>query len=158
MLVYLCFGTELGYTANAAWYTHFTYMWQHGSWLHLILNSVSMFVLFNLVQRFYRPVVIVAVLVACAWSMSYVVSYDKPVVGASGMVYALMGMYFSLVILGKLKYAKIENMVLSLLSVAVFLAISMIKHNSAGLLHLACLAAGIFCGIGWEWVVCKFKK
>jgi len=159
IVVYLCFGAELGYSESSAWYTHFTYMWQHGSWLHLLLNAFSFAVLFNLVKRFFHPAIIMLVIIFMAWAGSYMVGYDQPVVGASGMVYALMGMYFSLVFVGKLKYTKIENLVLSLFSVGVFLLISIFKQNSAGLLHLVCLALGFGAGIFLLWAKIKlFSK
>ena len=91
MLVFLFFGKEIGYSDGSPWWTHFTYIFQHGSWLHLLLNSVALWSLFHVINRFYRPVIIFIVAVAVAVAASFFCIYDKPVVGASGMVYSLLG-------------------------------------------------------------------
>lgn len=141
-VVYLFFGLELGYTATSPWWTHVTYMFQHSGWLHLLLNAVAFYSLFGLLQRFFRPWLIVSVMFASAFGWSFVCVYPLPVVGSSGLVYAMLGMYFMLVSVGKIRYRNRFDLHLAIVSVATFLLISFLKHNSAGLLHLLCLISG----------------
>ena len=83
--------------------------------------------------------------------VSFLVVYPKPVVGASGMVYALIGMFAWVVltnlprIVGKAR----QNNILFLITVAVSLGISLLNKHSAGLIHLFCMTGGMMCP--WLW-------
>lgn len=140
--VYYFFGLELGYTVTSPWWTHVTYMFQHANVWHLLLNSFSWWVLFKALERFYRPWVIAAGAMLVAVVASWLCVYSVPTVGASGMIYALMGAFLMLVATGKLVYRRRADLILLIVSVVTFLVIGFIKHNSAGLLHLLCLVAG----------------
>ncbi len=143
ILVHILFGLELGYTAQSAWWTHFTYWMQHGSILHLLLNVVSLFGVMKVLERFIRPVVVLTVAIVIAVFVSWLVNYNSvPVVGASGVVYALLGMYISIIVRGTVRFTSTFNMWLFFFSVFTFLIISFFKTNSAGLLHLFSLCAG----------------
>lgn len=141
-IVYLAFGMELGFGDGSAWYTHFTYSFQHGSFLHLILNCISWLAVANALERFIRPWVFLLVAYVVAVAVSWVVSYSVPVVGASGMIYAMLGMYMSLIIRGRVCFGSTFNLWLFFISIFTFLTISFLKTNSAGLLHLLCLCGG----------------
>lgn len=145
VVVRLCFGLELGYTSGSAWWTHFTYWLQHGSFIHLILNAISLLGVLHVLERFIRPAVVLALGVGVAIGTSWLASYSVPVVGASGVVYALLGMYMSLIIRGRARFSSGFNMWLFFVSVFTFLVISFVKTNSAGLLHLLSLCAGFAC-------------
>lgn len=140
--VYFLFGMELGYTAGGAWWTHFTYSFQHGSLLHLIINCISWMVMLRVLQRFFPPRAIIMVAYLVAVAVSWVVSYPVPVVGASGMIYAMLGMYMALILMGHVRIVSVLNLWLFFASAFTFLAISFFKANSAGMLHLLCLGCG----------------
>lgn len=144
-VVYASFGLELGYTAVSPWWTHFTYMLQHGGVMHLCINCLSWWLFFTAIERFYRPVVIVAISILVAVVASLIVSYPIVVVGASGMVYTLVGAYLLLVMQRKLVYRNKKALYVFIFSIVTFLIIGFVKHNSAGVLHLLCLVIGFCC-------------
>ena len=141
-LVYLAFGLELGFMHGSAWYTHFTYSFQHGSFMHLALNCISWLAVTHALERFFKPWIFLVAVYVVAVVVSFVVSYSVPVVGASGMIYAMLGMYMSLVVRGRVRFASAFNFWMFFISVFTFLTISFFKTNSAGLLHLLCLCVG----------------
>lgn len=142
-IVFLAFGNDIGYTSTLPIWKHFTYVFQHGSVLHLIINSFSFYMLFGMLQRFIRPSVIIAIGYTSAVVMSFFASYGVPVVGASGMIYAMLGIYLYLIKTKRIIFK--DKFVLNtlLISIALFLIISLIKTNQAGLLHLLCLVSGL---------------
>ena len=143
ILVYLIFGLEIGYTTTSPWYTHITYMFQHGSWWHLVLNSIAFYSLYLALERIYRPSVIALFAVTSAFVCSWLcMRYTQPVVGASGMIYAMIGMYLYLVSIGIYKYKNRRTLIFSLLVIVASLISSFFHRNSAGLLHLLCLCSG----------------
>jgi membrane associated rhomboid family serine protease len=143
--VYVFFGTERGFTADSAWWTHLTYWLQHGSIMHLVLNVVSMLGMMAILERFMRPAVMLTLAIVIAIGVSWLVSYSIPVVGASGVVYALIGMYMLLIVRGRIRFASTFNLWLFFVSVFIFLIISFVKTNSAGMLHFLSMCAGFVC-------------
>jgi membrane associated rhomboid family serine protease len=142
VIIYVSFGLELGFTSAGPVWKHFTYSFQHGSIMHLVLNCISWLALFGALERFYRPRTILLVAVAVAVAISFMVSYSIPVVGASGMIYCMIGMYMCLIVRKRVHFASKINLIMFFVSVFTFLAISFFKANSAGLLHLYCLVGG----------------
>jgi len=142
VIVYVSFGLELGFTSAGPAWKHFTYLFQHGSIMHLVLNCISWLALFGALERFYRPRTIMLVSVAVAVAVSFVVNYTVPVVGASGMIYCMIGMYMCLIVRKRVRFAYKINLIMFFVSVFTFLAISFFKANSAGMLHLLCLVGG----------------
>ncbi len=142
ILVFILFGHELGYDDILPVWKHVTYNFQHADFWHLTLNSISFFYMFRVLERHIRPVNVFLISLIIAFFMSFFCIYDQVVVGASGMIYAQIGMYFALVARRKIRYKDKTPLYIFLGSVAVFLALSFIKGNSAGLLHLLCLISG----------------
>lgn len=141
-ITYIFFGLELGFTGPTPIWKHVTYMFQHGSIWHLLINSFSFFLMFRLLQRYIKSGHITVMILTAAFSMSFLCTYTRVVVGASGMVYAMLGMYFYLVSIRFIRFKNKMSLVLSVISVLTFLTISFFKHNSAGMLHLSCLLSG----------------
>ena len=143
-LVYIFFGLELGYTATSPGWTHLTYSFQHASFIHLVLNCVGFFFMMRALEIRYRPAVLIGVAYIISVGASFMVYYPKPVVGASGMVYALIGMFAWVVltnlprIVGKAR----QNNILFLITIAAALIISLLNPVSAGRIHLICMMAG----------------
>ena len=65
-----------------------------------------------------------------------------PVVGASGIIYAMLGMYFALIATKRIRFKDVTALIVLITSVSIFLIISLFKENSAGMLHLLCLILG----------------
>lgn len=136
------FNLELGYTATSPTWTHITYMFQHGTLVHLCINCFSFLAFFKVLERFYAPYKIAVVIVMVAFGSSFLCLYAKPVVGASGMIYAMLGMFISLVRYRVICLRNRAALYVLFLSTATFISIGFFKHNSAGLLHLLCLISG----------------
>lgn len=143
LLVYCFFGLELGYTATSPAWKHVTYIFQHASVIHLLMNSFAFWTLSVALYRFVPEYKVYAISITVAVLASFVCTYSKVVVGASGMIYAMLGMYFFLVAVGKIRFKNKIALVVSILSVIIFLTISFLKQNSAGMLHLLCLCGGL---------------
>lgn len=144
LLVYIFFGLELGYTATSAKWTHITYIFQHASVMHLLINSFAFWSLSVALYRHVPEYVITIISVSVAFFISFLCIYPKVVVGASGMIYAMLGIYFFLVCVRKIRYRNKFSLFVAIVSVVTFLAISFVKHNSAGMLHLQCLIFGFY--------------
>jgi membrane associated rhomboid family serine protease len=142
IVIYLCFGLELGYTASSPWYTHVTYIFQHANFMHLALNSISFFLLFKVLEKFFSSWNIIIVSLISAFAMSFFCMYDQPVVGASGMIYTMLGMYFFLICHKQIRFKDKATLYVFIFSVTTFLVISFFKPNSAGLLHFLCFLSG----------------
>lgn len=140
-------GANLGFTATSPFYTHITWMFMHGGWVHLGLNCFSFYVMFRAVERFIHPWALVVVMITVCIASSYALHYTVPVVGASGMVYVLVGLYFRLIVGGKLVYPSKLAMVVGVSSVVLSIAISFYKSNSAAAVHLFCLIEGFIIGL-----------
>jgi len=141
-LVYCFFGLELGYSATLPVWKHITYMFQHASLMHLLINSFSFFVFFSALIRHYPPWRIALLSFSVGFAASFFCTYSQVVVGASGVIYAMIGMYFFLVTIGRVRFQNKTSLIVSIVSVLTFLTISFLKHNSAGMLHLLCLLSG----------------
>jgi len=137
VIVYLEYSLSLGFTDISPLYTHFTYMFQHASVLHLVMNSL-MFVTFYRV--FKKPFLIVP-LVIIAFLASFLCEHSLPTVGASGMIYVMIGMYLS-----EKRPAMVYVSVVAAFAISYF-------GSSNTLLHFICLASGIV-----YWYIIKFSE
>lgn len=144
VLIYAFFDLSLGYSSTTPVWTHLTYSFQHASFIHLVLNCVGFFFMMRALEIRYRPAVLIGVAYIISVGASFMVYYPKPVVGASGMVYALIGMFAWVVltnlprIVGKAR----QNNILFLITIAAALIISLLNPVSAGRIHLICMMAG----------------
>jgi membrane associated rhomboid family serine protease len=141
-LVYIFFGLNIGYTATSPTWTHITYMFQHAGIFHLAINSFSFFIFFKILERFIAPVKIAVLVVLVAFFVSFACSYSQVVVGASGMIYTMLGAYLFLLFTGKMKFRNKYAIYVFLLSTLTFITLGFVRHNSAGELHLLCLCSG----------------
>jgi membrane associated rhomboid family serine protease len=144
ILVHIFFDARLGYSNSSPLWTHFTYMFQHAGAVHLLINSLAFISIFRILERIIPKYRLALTIVILGVSVSFCVSYDLPVVGASSMICFMIGMYAShlgcLVKSGKLPMSKCIPF---LLSISIYMIVSLIKHNSAFSLHLLSLSSGI---------------
>ena len=138
--VYFIFDTSLGYSLTSPIYTHFTYVFQHAGLLHLVANSISFLSFYNLLHRvcnaFYYPYLI-AVLA------SFFSEYDKVTIGASGMIYAMIGMTIGYAFKGeKLKITSKKKFALMILLILVSLLMGFF-NGSNNVVHIISLILGI---------------
>jgi membrane associated rhomboid family serine protease len=93
IIIYVFFGTELGYTTTSPWWTHITYMFQHASWIHLILNSVALYFALKAIKVRIKDWWSIPVAFTAAVAVTFAARYSIPTVGASGFIYALWGVH-----------------------------------------------------------------
>jgi hypothetical protein len=69
--------------------------------------------------------------------------YDLPTVGVSGMVYAMIGMFFTMILCGEIKIINRKKITLFVAGILACLAVSAMKENSNFFLHLHSLFFGM---------------
>ena len=116
---------------------HLTYMFLHAGIIHLLINSFSFVSAWIIMKRFYRKGYFYVVPFALAFLTSFIplCIFDKPTVGVSGVVYAMIGMI--------LPYFNFKKTYLFYLSIALSLIVSFFIHSSNFYLHLFCFIGGV---------------
>jgi len=143
VVVFVLFGLELGYTNHSPLYTHFTYMFQHAGIVHLLLNSVAFIGMFHALRKFVGRWAIVASILLCGFVASFLSAKVVPTVGASSMIYAMIGIYVGVTLLSpKIRIADTRKYLLFISCVAAGLLVSLFKSNSNFLVHVYSLTLG----------------
>ena len=135
--VYLISDLSLGYSYVSPFYTHFTYMFQHAGWMHLILNSLAFIGLYRAISiqiKWLFPLILFI-----GFYCSFLAVHALPTVGASSMVYAMIGMLFGLI---KTRRMKIKNLWVFIFSVVLMITVSFFKHSSNTGLHVWSMVFG----------------
>lgn len=131
---------SLGYSLTSPLYTHITYSFQHASVLHLVFNSLAFIGFYRVLKNYIKYLFPIIVLIAiCA---SFFSVYSLPTVGASGMVYAMMGMYIGMILIGRIKIVSKRDAWIGLVSLVLMFTISLFKESSNSLLHGVCIVMG----------------
>ncbi|MDR2917853.1 MAG: rhomboid family intramembrane serine protease [Tannerella sp.] len=86
---------ELGYSNTSPIYTHITYIFAHAGLMHLLLNSLSFIYVYQGLKHYNltRQSLIISFVIGIA--ASFLSAYDTPTVGASGMIFAMLGCYIT---------------------------------------------------------------
>lgn len=137
--VYAMWGRELGFSESSPGWTHLTYMFQHASVLHLILNSFVFISTFRVMERFIRPGKLFLIVFVIAFLASFAALEGRVTVGSSGMIYALLGMETVIVIFNN---ATAKQKRLFFFSIALMLTASFLSAGSAFVVHIVCFALG----------------
>lgn len=135
-------GFNQGYTEHTNWITHITFNFSHANWVHLLLNSIAYIGVFRTLQKTKSVWNIFLNSLLISILCSFFVYYDTPVMGASGMIYAMIGMFFSEIFTGKLVIVNRNLFGTYIVSVIIAICISAINPHSAFMLHLLCLIFG----------------
>ena len=159
LAVFILFDNSLGYTSASAWWTHITYNFQHANIWHLLVNLIAFWCVFKSLERHIQPYKIVAISLAVSIVCSFLTAHPTiPTVGASGMIYAMIGMLFSINGVHYLKVSKslkksnrsikehpfCFQMMFFIFCIALALIAGFFIRNSAGFLHLYCFVGGFF--------------
>jgi membrane associated rhomboid family serine protease len=153
LTVHLCFDASPGYTLHSPLWTHFTYMFQHASITHLIINSLSFLTIFHLMSSHIRPPLLSVVAILCAFAATFVhirltlfghpltltTAFDLPTVGASAMIYALSGMYLYQLFTLRCPFRIFRPLTIA---ITISLTFSFFTPGSNFALHLSALLAG----------------
>ena len=131
-----------GYSDTSPWWTHFTYVFPHSGFFHLFINSIAYFSLFNLLKQRYSKWLLLSVPYIIAVVMSLFSSYPIPTVGASGMIYSMIGFFIGLVIIKRIRFKHRWYLGVFIFGMSLGFIISFFKESSNTLLHGLCLVAG----------------
>ena len=148
IFVFAWFDKSLGYTTTSPVYTHFTYMFQHAGIIHLVINSLAFIGMFRAVEKYINKWILSGICIFFAFLLSFFSSYDIPTVGASSMIYIMIGMFLSITLFyKKVKINDKRKYLLFITSIFLSLLVSAFKHNSNFLLHVLSISSGIIIGL-----------
>ena len=139
IVVYLLFGNEIGFATNSPIWTHFTYSLQHASITHLVINTLVFINVFRTMEYFASWKELLPTIYVCAVAASFMAVKDVPTVGASGMIYALLGMMSVIVAFNK---STLKQKLTFFCSIGIMLLISYFNSNSNFLVHILAFCAG----------------
>jgi membrane associated rhomboid family serine protease len=142
MLGTLFLDKSFGYSLTSPWWTHFTYVAEHTNAIHLIINSVAFISVFRILQRFENKYKLLAISYFSAVFMSFFAAYELPTVGASGMVYALIGVFIALILRNEIRFPKKRELIIFFSVIVISLTLSYFKSSSNFALHFLCLVSG----------------
>jgi len=147
LFVYIFFDNSLGFSETSAWWSHITYNFQHAGIIHLLLNAFCFSQFYKIFKKIFgkkKSWLFVLGSLFSAIAASFLPFCIKPIatIGASGVIYAMIGIYFELVIIKVVKVHK-KNFFIWLSCLVIALTISYFNRRSAFELHLSCLCVGI---------------
>ncbi|MFV0587069.1 rhomboid family intramembrane serine protease [Bacteroides reticulotermitis] len=144
LITYCSWGLELGYTTSSPLWTHLTYMFQHSGIMHLTINSVAFIIVFHGLQKILNVWTIVILMLLCGFAASFLSMYDIPTVGASSMIYAMIGLDIGLTLFCRqIRIANTRRYLLFLFCLVFTLLVSLLKQNSNFFIHLYSLILGV---------------
>lgn len=146
IIVFVLTPQDCGYYTGGPAIAHLYYQFDHASILHLLFNSITFLALFRTLAKVFSPFRVLLAVYLSSVLASCMAPYPIPCVGASGINYALMGIYLDLMASRRLYISPDKKtrkaFWLFLVMVCTGLSFSAAKENSAFLLHLLCLIMG----------------
>lgn len=147
VVVHLFAGNELGFSTSSHLFTHFTYQFQHLNWMHLTFNSIALFTFCKTLQKVYPEYIILLYAYTISLSVSFFSEYKLPTVGSSAMIYAIIGLFLSISIIGnKLHVINRKKFAVLIVGLLISFVISYYKSSVNHTCHILALAAGIIAG------------
>jgi len=145
ILVYVFFGSELGYTNTSPFYTHITYLFQHAGLIHLMVNSLAFVGIFRATERLISKWILILASLTGGFLLSFLAADDLPTVGASGMIYMMTGLYVGITAFSNgIKILNLRKYVIFLTTVVIALTVSSLSKTSNHILHSLSFLTGIF--------------
>jgi membrane associated rhomboid family serine protease len=103
--------------------------------------------MFRLLEKFVSRYLLAALVIAVGFVASFLSMYGVPTVGASAMVYAMTGIFFSLLNLcPDIKIIDRRKFAVFIAGVVACLIVSAMKGNSNFFLHVFALMTGLLAG------------
>ena len=144
IIVFFRYDISIGYSKGSPIYTHLTYMFQHTNAIHLILNSFAFIGIFRTLERFIDKWVLFLSIISIGIVVSFFAEYTLPTVGASSMIYSMIGLFFGFCTKRRIRIIDKKKLLLFIVSIFLMLTISFFKTNSNFILHLYSICMG-FC-------------
>lgn len=137
--VYIVHDVSLGFSETSAWWTHFTFAFQHGGWLHLIINSLVFVNSFGVLEKHIKWYVLLPVIYLVSVISSFFFIPILPTVGSSGMIYAMFGIMLAIVVKNN---ARKEQKLMFCASLALMLIVSCFTKSSNFFVHIISFVLG----------------
>lgn len=151
ILTFILFENDMGYTNDSPIYTHLTYMFQHSGILHLTMNSIAFIGVFHTLQKFLSKWIILPMIILSGFLASFPSAYAIPTVGASTMIYTMIGAYISITLLSReIKITDTRKYLLFIFCVAISLLLSLLNQGSNFLAHFHSLIFGFSISIAYS--------
>ena len=147
IIVFSVFDNSLGFSIGSPLYTHLTYMFQHASVMHLILNSFSFIIMFKILSMYANKYKLLFVLLMIGFCSSFLSEHDLPTVGASSMVYAMVGIMYGLVCRKILEFENKDTLIINVVPLLIAFIVSYVTKNSNFAIHLISLVWGVVVGV-----------
>lgn len=148
IFVYLFWGIDIGYSLYSPLFTHFTYSFQHTSWLHLLCNSIAFMYLYDILKKALPEFAFLSYSYLIAVAASFFSEHILPTVGSSGVVYAMIGLFVSISIIGKkLKIVDHKKFITYIGLICLSIVLSPIREGVNAICHIIALALGIIIGV-----------
>ena len=130
---------KIGYAIGTDIKTHFAFMFCHVGFIHLAMNMFVFYQLYDVLHKklglFLLPSCVIISFVS-----SFLCEYSIPTMGASGIIFSMIGMVFAFYKFEKKAY--ITNSIMFALS----FIIGYFTHQNI-LLHFVCMVAGFIIGL-----------
>lgn len=131
-----CVLPDLGYCVGSPWWTHLTYMFFHTNILHIAINLWA-YSLFSKALMNIRWQQLIPFAYVISVAMSFLTNiYDKPTIGMSGVIYAMLGI---LVTASDYNIKLVKPLILVITANAIIFFF----NTSNVILHMSCLVSGI---------------
>jgi len=95
MMSFVTDTTYLGVSENSAWWTCITYNLVHLSFFHLLINSISFYCLWKYIKML-KKCIYIPLMIIIPMSSAVMFSHNLPTVGASAIIYTMIGMFLAL--------------------------------------------------------------
>lgn len=118
-----------GFSSGAPWWTHFTYIFFHGSLIHLACNAYALWFCLN--ERTYPKHILMPMLYIITVASSFVYISEQPTVGISGAIFAMLG----------INLAQVPTRI-NILYMVIILISGFIIPQIAGVIHLTSFLMG----------------
>ncbi|WP_367279879.1 rhomboid family intramembrane serine protease [Bacteroides sp.] len=117
-----------GVSSTSPWWTHFTYQFLHGSFIHLLSNAYALWFCLNKKNASFKNLLSIYLMSVLA---SFIIPSSIPTVGSSGMIFSIIGI--------NLISAPTKR---NIIYTTIILITGFIIPHIAGGIHLTCFILG----------------
>lgn len=104
--------SSLGVSDTSPWWSLFTYNLVHLSFIHLSVNSIAFISYWGILKRYLNVYIVSAISMFVPAVSAYWGCYSIPTIGASAVIYTLIGIYTVAIPLGKRELVKFLSLIL----------------------------------------------
>lgn len=148
IIVFILFGTNIGYSTTSPAWTRFTYMFQHSGVIHLACNTFVFISFFKILVKIFPIIKLIVYTYLAGILASIGTAYPVVTVGASGMIYGMIGLYMSAIFISKkLTIIDKKKFITWFCIIIIATMATLFQKNINGVNHVHGLISGILIGI-----------